>query len=86
MPRTEIKAIQEADEVAGFLRQSHISTKNVRRLRTLAESENPRTPELAGVVLEVAHVGPYRRRRYRILSRERPDLIERLSQTGLIHI
>ena len=40
--------------------------------------------ELAGLVLEVAKVKPYKKRRLTALARERRDLLEKLETTGLI--
>ena len=64
--------------------QSHISKKNVERLIILADSENKKISELAGIVLEVAKIKPYKKRRLKVLTRERRDLLEKLDETGLI--
>jgi len=56
----------------------------VRRLRELTKSENGTISELAAVVLEVAQVKPYKRRRLKVLARQRRDLIRKLDETGLI--
>jgi len=56
----------------------------VRRLRELTNSENGTISELAAVVLEVAQVKPYKRRRLKVLARQRRDLIRKLDETGLI--
>jgi adenosylmethionine-8-amino-7-oxononanoate aminotransferase len=66
------------------LKQSHISSRNVARLRVLVASENVEIAKLAGIVLEVAQVRPYKKRRLKVLARERRDLLEQLRQTGLI--
>jgi len=58
--------------------------KNIGRLKALSRSANPRIAELAGVVLEVARVRPYKRRRLKILAKERRDLLLKLEETGLI--
>ena len=84
MPKEEREAIEQANEIFDYLRQSHISPKNVSRLRVLAGSANERTAELARIVLEVAEVRPYKRRRLSILARERRDLLMKLEETGLI--
>jgi len=64
--------------------QSNISKKNVERLNVLADSENEKVSELANIVLEVARVKPYKKRRLKMLARERRDLLEKLDETGLI--
>ena len=84
MPKEKRDAIEEQDEISGFLKQSHISEKNVARLKTLAASPNSQTAELAGIVLEIALVKPYKRRRLKVLARERKDLLQKLRETGLI--
>jgi hypothetical protein len=84
MPKVERKLIEQEDEIFGFLRQSHISDKNISRLETLCKSSNPRISELAGIVLEVAKVKPYKKRRLKVLARKRRDLLAKLDETGLI--
>jgi hypothetical protein len=71
-------------EIHGFLEQSHISERNVRRLRTLAQSSDVRIAPLAALMLEVALIAPYRRRRIRTVARQRRDLLKQLEQAGLI--
>jgi hypothetical protein len=70
--------------MSGFLRQSHISNKNVARLEQLTKSEEPRVARLAAIILEVARVTPYKRRRLKILARKHRDLLRKLGETGLI--
>jgi ribosome-binding protein aMBF1 (putative translation factor) len=84
LPKEERAAIEQKDEVFGFLRQSHISSKNVARLNELVKSKDEEIAHLAGIVLEVAKVKPYKRRRLAFLAREHRDLIERLEERGLI--
>jgi ribosome-binding protein aMBF1 (putative translation factor) len=84
MPKQKREAIEQQDEIFGFLKQSHIPNKNVSRLKTLSGSQNPRTAELAGIVLELALVKPYKKRRLKALARERRDLLAKLDETGLI--
>ena len=84
MPKEEREAIEQEDEIFGFLRQSHISDKNISRLEKLYGFSNPRISELAGIVLEVAKVKPYKKRRLKVLARERRDLLIKLDETGLI--
>jgi len=83
-PKTEIDEIDQKEEIFGYLRQSHISKKNVNRLSVLAESGNEKIAELAGIVLEVAKVKPHKKRRLKVLARERRDLLDKLDETGLI--
>jgi hypothetical protein len=71
-------------EINGFLEQSHISKKNVARLRALASSRDTRIAHLAAVVLDVATVTPYRRHRIRTLARQHRDVLTRMEQARLI--
>ncbi len=86
IPKKDIKAIIQRDEIFGYLKQSHISGKNVKRLQELRESPDEQTAELAEIVLEVAEVKPYKRRRLKVLARKRPDLLQKLDETGLIFV
>jgi ribosome-binding protein aMBF1 (putative translation factor) len=84
MTKKDRERIEQEDEIFGFLKQSYISRKNVTRLKILASSNNSRIAELATIVLEVARVKPYKRRRLKVLAKERKDLLEKLEETGLI--
>ena len=85
MPIKEIDAIDSKEEIFGFLRQSHISSKNVEGLHALMASKDEEVEKLAAIVLEVAKIKPYKKRRLKGLARERRDLMEKLEETGLIY-
>ena len=78
------EAVEQEQEIFGYLKQSHISDENLRRLRTLASSGQTRIAELAAIVIEVAGIKPYKKRRLKVLARQRPDLLDALNRTGLI--
>jgi len=82
LPREVRKHIEEIDEVHGFLRQSNISTKNMGRLKVLAESSDEEVACLAKIVAEVA-VHPHKRRRLKVLARMHKNLVLRLDELGL---
>jgi hypothetical protein len=84
IPTPNQDAIEQEEEIFNHLRQSRISAKNVARLRELAVSQDPRIAELAAIVIEVAQIKPFKRRRLQVLARERRDLLEALERTGLI--
>lgn len=84
-PKTEIDAIDSKEEIYGFLKQSHISSRNIKRLQTLTASADGEIEKLATIVLEVAKVKPYKKRRLKVLAKERRDLLEQLKETGLIY-
>ena len=83
-PKEERETIEQADEIFGFLSQSNISKKNMRRLTILKESLNSDVSKLAGIVLEVAAVKPFKRQRLNFLGRRHPLLLRKLEETGLI--
>jgi len=85
LPKEERDAVDQEEEIFGYMEQSHISDKNVKRLQILSASENERIAELAAIVLEVAKVKPYKKRRLQVLARERRDLLDDLERTGLIY-
>jgi hypothetical protein len=72
------------DEIFRFMRQSHVSEKNVVRLEQMVKSENPRVARLAAIVLRVARVKPYRSRRLKFLARTHPEVLRELEETGLV--
>lgn len=84
LPKEERDQIVYEDEIFNFLRQSHISDKNISRLQKLAASPYERIAELAGIVLEVAKIKPYKQRRLKELARNSRDLLQKLEDTGLI--
>ena len=84
LPKEKLEEIEYKDEIFNYLRQSRISDKNVSRLKKLAESPNEQVAELAGIVLEVAEIKPYKKRKLKELARKRRDLLHKLDETGLI--
>ena len=84
LPKSQRQAIEDRDAIFGFMEQSHISKKNVARLEKMVKSEERRVASLAAMVLEVALVTPYKRRRLKILSREHLDLLRKLDEAGLV--
>ena len=84
LPKSQRRAIEDRDDIFGFMQQSHISKKNLARLEQLAKSETAQVARLAAIVLEVALVTPYKRRRIKILARNHRDLLRKLDETGLV--
>jgi len=83
-PKRERRAIEDTDSIFGFMQQSHISEKNVARLKTMTKSENARVASLAAVVLKVAEVKPYKTRRLKFLAKKHPEILRDLEKVGLI--
>jgi hypothetical protein len=84
MPKAEREAIEQTDEIFGYMRQRRISEKNVARLTELMASTDSHVAELALIVHEVACLRPHKRNRYKGLRRLRPALMDRLEETGLL--
>lgn len=84
LPKEQRDAAEQTDAIYSFLHQSHISAKNLACLREWARSKNREVAELARIVIEVAEVKPHKKRRLRVLAIERPDLLRKLEETGLI--
>jgi hypothetical protein len=78
LPCAERDRIERIDELYGFLDQSHISPKNVGRLEILAQHADSGVRQLANLLLEVARVKPYKRRRWKFLAQKRPSVFVRL--------
>lgn len=83
-PKTERRAIEDQDDIFRFLKQSHISEKNLIRLGQMEKSDNPQVASLAKIVLEVARLKPYKNRRLKFLAQKHPELLRKLEATGLI--
>lgn len=84
MPLKERTAILHEKEIFGYLKQSHISKKNIKRLEKLILSDNKQIAEYAHIFLEIAQIKPYKKRRLKFLSQKRRDLLYKLKETGLI--
>ncbi len=85
MPKDEREAIESEDEIVGFMNQSHISDKNILRLQVLSESKDSRIAQLASLVLQVARIKPFKKRRLKVLAQQNIDLLDALEKTGLIY-
>src|SRR5712691_8224062 len=83
-PKGEIQKADQLHEISGFLRQSHISSKNCERLAVLTASGDKDVSQLAEIVGRVASVCPYKRRRLKNLARKNRELIRLLEEAGLI--
>jgi hypothetical protein len=82
-PKTERRAIEDQNDVFGFLKQSHISEKNVIRLGQMAKSGNPQVASLAEIVLEVARIKPYKNQETQIPCAEASGTAAQVGGHGL---
>jgi ribosome-binding protein aMBF1 (putative translation factor) len=83
-PKSELQAIEDKEDIFGFMHQSHISERNVARLERMTKSENPQVASLAAIVLKVARVKPYKTRRLKVLAQMHPELLRNLEDAGLV--
>jgi len=83
-PKEEINAVDQEDEIFGYLKQANISKKNLSRLEKLSHSKDDHIAKLAAIVLEVGRIQPHKRRRLKFLSGEHKALLRQLEKTGLI--
>jgi ribosome-binding protein aMBF1 (putative translation factor) len=84
LPKEEREESECKDELFSYLSQSRISDKNVSHLRKPAISPNEQIAELAGIILQVAAINPYKKRRLKELAGKNCDLLHKLDETGLI--
>ena len=80
LPREERDRVTCLDELYGFLEQSHISQKNIDRLGILTGHADPEVCKLANLVLDIARVKPYMRRRLKFLAKNDRNLLLRLQE------
>src|ERR1700747_1420955 len=50
----------------------------------MVKSENPQVASLAAIVMEVAKVTAYKKRRLKFLAHKHPELLRKLEETGLV--
>jgi hypothetical protein len=83
MPKSKRQVIENLNDIFRFMRQSHISEKNVACLEQMVKSEDPQVVSRAAIVLKVAKVKPYRTRRLKFLAQRHPELLQELQDAGL---
>ncbi len=83
-PLEERQAIEQSNEIFGYIGQSHISKKNLSRLQTLSASSHSEIADLAAIALEVGRIKPYKQHRLKYLAKNRQDLLQKLEESGLI--
>lgn len=84
LPKEHRDRVQALRDIEGFLHQSVISAGNVARLKRLCGSSDEEVRRKAALVLEVALARPGKRRRWGILARANPRLLDRLMEEGLL--
>jgi len=84
MPKEEREVIEQEEEIFQYLWQSHISNKNMARLKELTGSSKQQIAEQAALVYEIARIKPYKRKRLKVFTQTRKNLLDKLENTGLI--
>jgi len=77
MPREKIERMERLGEIHGFLHQSNISGKNLKRLGELVDATDADVAALAALIRDIARVLPRKRNRWLNLTRRHPELFER---------
>jgi hypothetical protein len=84
LPREVRFRIETLDEIWGFLDQSNISAKNIRRLELLVQQDDPEVRKTAAVVLAIGKAHPGRRKRYRKIRSGHPELWQKMLEIGMV--
>ena len=84
-PKAEQALILATDEVWGFLEQTNISAKNIARLESLASIADAAFQELRMLVLEIGRVRPRKRKRWKSVWRDHPDLYRKVVAAGWLY-
>ena len=84
LPTAEREKIEIGDEVAGFLRQSRISQKNLKRLAELSGHADAGIRHLAGLARRVAGIAEGKRKRWGKVLALAPTLYRECLDEGLV--
>lgn len=77
LPQIERDRVDLMQELEGYLQQSHISDRNLSRLRKLSQHALPEISTLAAILHDIGVVTPFKRRRFKRLAREHRELLSR---------
>lgn len=86
MPKVEQQRLLRLAEIHGFLEQSNISKKNIKRLSALESDAIIAVAELASLVKRIAVAHPRRRRRWKWLRRSKRELAHEAAKAHLIDL
>jgi len=84
LPREERDSVQALRDIEGFLDQRSISDKNISCLKSLLRSPREEVRRKAELLLAVARIAPRKRKRWGVLARQEPELLNRLIEAGLL--
>ncbi len=74
LPKERIERIGLEDELFGFVMQSHISDKNLKRLKLLTEYPDAEIRKMAELLIRVGAIAPYKRKRWSKVREADPEL------------
>ena len=83
LSKDDLDAIEKVRELVAYWEQKNLSKKNINRIKNLAEDTNTEVSELAQVMLEVACITRYRKKRIQRILSQKQELIPRLEEVGL---
>ncbi len=84
LPKEVRRSILLRGEIAGFLDQSNISKKNIKRLSQLESDQIEEVAELASLVKQISLVRPGRRKRWKRLWFGHRHLVHAANKAGLL--
>lgn len=83
MHKAQRERIEIEEELFGFLLQSRISHKNVKRLEALTDHEDPGICRVAALLIRVAGIAEGKRKRWLRVRREDRELYRECREAGL---
>ena len=86
MPKEKRQFVQAQEEVYTFLSQSHITDRNVSKLRQLAASENSRISRMACPMLEIVQAAPRKKQRALLTTKMRDAISAKWAESGIVPI
>lgn len=84
IPEATRRGVDAIDEALGLLEQGNISAKNITRLEEFTKLTHPRAAELAVLIIDIARVKSHKRKRWKFLRLNHPELLERAFEAELI--
>ena len=84
MPKEKRLFVEAQAHVYTFLSQTHISDRNVSKLRQLAASKNLQVAQLANPMLETVLAAPRKRQRVILTMRMRDEISVRWAEAGIL--
>ena len=84
IPEATRRGVDAIEEAVGFLEQGNISAKNIARLEEFMKLAHPQAALLAELIRDIALVKSHKRKRWKFLKLNHPELLERAFEAELI--